>query len=781
MLSHSIELSAKEKHKKTDHTWAAHHQQKGNPRIIDQCMIDNRNGTLQLMHSGEYRFAENLTGTIVIATSSVCLDLNCFTLNANGKSNAIVIQNAESVKVFNGTIYNSTEAGISVTGSTSISLYNLFMHDHALDAIFQQDSTDLHIDTIDFIGTNAPATAAGAHATSAFNSAGKSKTGISAPRKSALAASTNFFGESALRFDTCSNITIKDCNMSGFLSSSSAIIEFLSSDCITMDDVNVCGNLKSLSAANGALDASAAFVYALLCTGIDFKRVKANINTIDNLISGNQTFSAIDLIGCDSCSLHQCDTSDNLNIAGTALPAIGQDIVLFISLCTNVTVTEHKSNSHSVKGPITSLFPIGVLESRSVVLDRCQANNNLAASMPLNPASNSTFRGIALTTFTPTVEQLADNVVRNCQANFNRIEDGGAGRVQGGRFCRLLSITLAALGIDESVVIDNCQANHNSIGSTGDNQRIYGIHFNRYRNVTVTNSTGDSNTGGEYAVGMKASTGPVGGSRTLNATVRNCSASSNNGYGFQVGDVDSLSPIRLANISILGCVANKNSHAKLSAVGIFLSPEPSTPEFYRNILIKDCQVNETSATGSSAALAAGIKAQQASNVVIEDTIINNTNNLVNVPTTAPGYGILLDRCTDSKVIRCQLSENKSSGVQLKGANQTISVIDSTATSNDKGFSVTTPDALANGLFQGNRAINNKSVGFEQIVPTTIPATLLTTGYVSNYAQGNGTDYSITGGLIGLQKLSFATATITKVDGMGNDAVSYWSNITALPS
>lgn len=279
------------------------------------------------------------------------LDLNSFGINAAGNANAIVMQDVDNVKVFNGSISNATDAGILVDPSTDIELSDLYMSGNLLDAIRIEDSTDLSVHDVNCVGDNG--------------------------------------GERALNFISCHNLRVSRCNASGYLSTIGAIVELHDCYCGSVQDVTVCGNTKTATADVFFFDPGSSFVNVSLSNGIDFDRVKVNNNAFDNtvVLDPNENFrtaSAIQFASSNACSLNNCETSQNTDISGSSANEDSEDYILNLLFCDNCTITDHKSNNNRCEPEaMLSFQACAVFDSTNVVLYDCQFNSNFVQELAL--------------------------------------------------------------------------------------------------------------------------------------------------------------------------------------------------------------------------------------------------------------------------------------------------------------------------------------------------------------------------------------------------------------
>ncbi len=670
---------------------------------ICQKKIDRKGGTLILKKSGNYALTGDVTGTIVVAADSVCIDLCCHTLSAGGRASAIIANGHEALKVFNGRIINAQDAAISVENYSSAELYNLTMSGNALDAIRERNSEDLNVHDVNFINDNS--------------------------------------SERALLMDTCNNIIVKNCNASGFLSTIGAVIEFDSCQNGSVRDVDVTNNTKTQSSTTGSFDTSTMFVGLNSCTGIELSNVKVNNNTIRQ-VEGNR-FAGIGFMFSDTCSMHRCQISNNTiatNVAGELYR------MLFIGSSSNITVTECQANSNTAATLLGYLRGFSPFESSNLVFDGCQVNNNFAEAV------DSNFDGgiVGIWLQTNGVGIVENTVIRNCQVNFNTIADGGAGRVSA-------EAVIAGISLQGSGIIDHCQVNNNSIGTTDAIQYVEGLilYGPLVKDIVVSNSSFDNNIGGEVGAGIVVLTYTDGGDNEFNTTISNCSASSNQGIGIWPGKFFEFGPDSslLRNLKIVDCVCNRNGSETFDSAGIFIDGIEGF-DTVSNILIKNCQVNDT----FSGVSAAGIRVRGATNVVVEDTNVFAT---VGSDTSVPAHGILFDTVQNSKIIRTQVHGNQNSGIELVGDNSTVALIEVVAMDNDVGVHFAANSTFDCSLVQDSRALNNATAGFSYE-----PATLTTT-FIGNESQCNGEcvdfNYDNLNTRINLQELSWTNGAITNVN------------------
>jgi len=552
---------------------------------INQAAINAGGGTYTITKSGEHCVTEDVTGRIVVNADCVCIDLQCHTVDAGGAANAISATGREGLKVFNGCITNSTSAAILINTYKVVEFYDLYMHDYLVDGITVNNTTGVDVHDVDFINANQ--------------------------------------GERAIWLDTVNNITVNRCNASGFLSTIGAIVQLDDCKCASVQDVDVCGNTKTASATANQFAVPTAFVSVAFSNGVDFVHVKVNNNTFNNYIpvsnqvSNWRTAEAIQFSFSNSCSLHRCETSNNIDIVGTTVDSNldVEDFMLNLISCDNFIITEHQSNKNSCTQKITYFVGTAALNSNGVVFDGCQSNGNLAAELVVFPFASGMVVFWITSYFGASANATNSNVIRNSQANFNRVTRGGTGR------------TTAAPGylfgmeVARYCDIDRCQANRNIMEDAQPFTLVLGILHG-----TISNSEANDNFGGQFAAGLGFNQPAL---ELTNQSIVNCSACFNGNIGITLGNP--LSPaqaITQGNLTIIDCVCKGNGGAAGKASGIILQPVTGGNT---NVLIKGCQVYDTGTAFSTDV--AGISVTNGKNVVIEDTEVFNTSQATQLVVT----------------------------------------------------------------------------------------------------------------------------------------------------
>lgn len=720
--SKSLKKELKSVHKKLDDiTKLELRLNKMAPKPITQKKIDEAGGTLVLNCSGDYCLTENVTGALLVHADSVCIDLCCHTLNADGRANAIVADGYQGLKVFDGRIINSTSSAISVNNYSAVELFKLILTDNTNNGLLLANSTDVSVHDIDCINDGA--------------------------------------GERALWFDGCDNILVNHVNASGYLSTIGAVMQLDECSSALIENVNVTDNRKTAAADANEYSAATAFVSCIYCDGIDLVEVKANNNIFDNSVpladqvNHWRTAEAINFSFCTNCSLYRTESCNNTDLVGSQSTPLTEDSMLSLHNCSGFMIREHQSNNNSCTTAISSLIGLALFETTESVLDGCQANANSADELYVLPGVFAQLHGIWVAEFPDS----RNCVVRNCQANNNRVNLGGEGRSPEAFNPGIVAgIRMNGSGH----VVDFCQANNNTMGDYPEFTLVVGILKSADTNGVLSNSTANDNTGSETAYGIAIHPLDFGFVFGANQVVRNCQANFNGNYGISTGLFSDPLPEFALNIEISDCVCLNNGIGPVDAAGIIvINPGPD-----RSIMIKDCFISDT---GTSEAFSAvGIYVITATNVVIEDC------NVFNTTADEFGDGIVFDTVTDSKILRTQVHGNQNSGIELTGVNTNIMILDSIAIDNDVGFSVASGSTLEGGIIQGNRALGNTTIGFEHAAVLPAP---FDTSYQGNYAQDNGTNYSISNVI---QIHTYAIPTATYVFSAGGTNFPTLTNIDA---
>ena len=110
-------------------------------------------GVYTVAASGAYCVTENLTGSIAIEANSVCIDLDCHNVSAGGNANAFTVTGQNGIRISNGSVSNSSVAGILATNCTGVQLSNLFMNQNSNDAIQLNSCTEVNVYDVNVFGS----------------------------------------------------------------------------------------------------------------------------------------------------------------------------------------------------------------------------------------------------------------------------------------------------------------------------------------------------------------------------------------------------------------------------------------------------------------------------------------------------------------------------------------------------------------------------------------------------------------------------------------------------
>jgi len=622
---------------------------------IDQCHFNKSQGTYVICKPGNYHLKKDVRGTISIQSSNVCLDLCCHTLDANGADNAIVIgeplveqatlsakkQSVESlrseissfkkksigeasekprqkvakkttlkardvksksepvgsihhVRISNGTVCGAADAAILSNSVFDLEVSDLTMLNNALDSVRVLRSNVVTVKNVEFSGLES--------------------------------------GERALLVNFSDNLTVSDCSASGYLTTIGAILEFNTSNTIDMSNVSVTNNVKSAVQGNVIWDSSTALVFFggfgivnydpyVGCSGVKLDNVRVNHNIIYNIYDSCsvcwQTFEAIFLGYCNNCSINNCETSNNADIAGSVGADIDtEDFMLNLMFCDSCTITNHKSNNNT-SAPVYYFSPVAVYDSANIVLDGCQANSNVVEGFAEGLGFDSLYTMYSLPPYFGDANH--NTTIRNSQANNNLLISGRAGRtVWNGDAGFLFAFQV---GGDESIV-DNCEASNNGIGDNLPYTAVIGILQDFAQNARISNCVANVNYGGELAHGINV----IHTGFADNTVISNCVANDNGTYGISVGDVGFDRAINNIVIENCNCIGN-------GVEGISLGTLDGS---VGDVLVQNCKVVNTGGLFSAGALR-GIVAKYPENLVIKDcdVISAPTNAEVTINTEVP--------------------------------------------------------------------------------------------------------------------------------------------------
>jgi len=648
---------------------------------ISQKKIDKAGGTLTLTCPGDYCVTENITGTIVIGADSVCLDLCCHTLDADGAPNAIVADGYQGLKVFDGRIINSTDAAILIDNYSAVELFKLVMSNNSLDAIRESNSFDLSVHDVDFINDNS--------------------------------------GERALLLDTCNNIVVKSCNASGFLSTIGAVIQLDGCHNALVEEVDVSFNIKTAAATVNEFTQGTAFVSVSESDGVDFILVKVNNNTFDNSVpvadqSHWRTAEAIFFTSSSTCNLNQCETCNNTDITGSLANVDTEDYMLLFLGCTSCTATKHQSSENrSMEDTVGILYfmAIAAFDSTGITLEGCNVNSNEVARLYVLSGVASLHYGISLSPYFASVPN-RDFIVRNCQVAGNIVVDGGPGRtfppLSGGG-------NLVGIEIDGSVTfptlesrstIEYCQVNDNVMISRAEAQGVAGIRIAAATDILVDHCSCNNNSGGKDALGIQLVGSPNNPCR--NITVSNCMANNMSARDKAVGiDLFGVFDANLnkrngcENCTVLNCQANRNTSSILGH-GIALTDTIGCS-------VVGCQTDKNSHVGVFAGLISALVDPAPENF-------------------------------DCSIINCSAKENGTHGFQLDATTNDNFLLQDNVAMKNLGYGFLHSPAVLTSRYLGNYASKNVT-GDYSIVGGIIQIFTLNASGVYAIDTGDATHFS----------------------------------------
>lgn len=267
---------------------------------ITQADVAAGSGVYTITKEGEYCVAEHLTGSVVINADSVCLSLNCHIIDANNTGSAISVNNHQGIRIFGGSITNSSDAGILVENCTSVELSNLYLYNHTNDQVRVTNSIEINAHDMNFAGGSEPR---------------------------------------AIGFDLCSTINVESCMMTGFNNGSNGILQLFNCSNATVQKVELQNN-SALAAINVGTS-----------TGVIVS---------DSNVYNNDTFAGILFDSVENSSILRCQSSSN-GFSGIALTGINSDILIAQCNCDNsemgfefqgnmtqITVNECKASNHTL-------------------------------------------------------------------------------------------------------------------------------------------------------------------------------------------------------------------------------------------------------------------------------------------------------------------------------------------------------------------------------------------------------------------------------------------------
>ncbi len=474
------------------------------PIHITQQKMDDASGNLTLSDSGPYCFVENITGVITIGNDCICVNLNCYHLNANGASNAFVVNGFDHVTICNGCIEGASSTAVSVQNSESVKLCGL------------------HFDGADT-------------------------------------------SERAIWFNTCTNTTVDKCTVKNFLSTMTAVVQYDSCTGLSINTLSITACTKTLAAPVGGgfaiLTDLAPKIFSMVnCEDFTTDNVNISYNTA-NSVQSNNYFVAFGLLDCNNGFVYRTKLNNNIlttgglnGMAGYALTGSCRNIYTdTMEICHNDLQV---ACAYGLLG--TADFDLGGLapgsEGGGLILNNANASDNHCAGFISSPIGGSVLCGIVWGFGG------VGNEVRNSQACRNIVDDGGViGNPAEQRIC--IGMTLLCETYD-------CVANNNVMGSTNPNNVCAGFHMHMgslHRCIANGNSGGER---GGIGMWREISVPGFPPFEAGNARFIDCDFENNTGYGFLVYNTFGASDGLFNNIHIDNCRFNNNGSSTADAAAI---------------------------------------------------------------------------------------------------------------------------------------------------------------------------------------------------------------------
>lgn len=690
---------------------------------IYQSTIDAAGGTLTLSESGTYCLAEDVVGSIVIDSSSICLNLNCHTINADGALYAVAVQGTPPVTTAAKTDWSlqanllddvdlmatrkrpflALAAAIDESGNQDyaslVGKTQMVRPTFRTAASMEASISDIHHVSI-FNGTVMGAIDAAIFIDTCFDVTLYDLTFLENEVDSIRVEDSNAVkvlkttflgdtkGERALNVFGSDNLTVSALVATGYVTTLGGIIQFEDCNLISMSDVDVSFNTSTPAASVDYLDAGSSIVVFSGCKGMNLTRVRVDNNTFtdQNIATNGRSHEALSFFLCSIGSLIDCSTSNNIDSTGSGIQETDDFICAFLG-CDNFILKNLQSNKNSTPATIFTFFQIFSGDSSNMFFDGAQANSSTVAAY--TNGANSVFVGAAFNS----TNDVHDNIFINCQANDNVLTQA---------LINSFHVGIHTQGQD--VIFNGCQTSNNIVGNLTGN--IIGLVPSFSRNAIIENCTANHNIGSNNAAGIVVHGG--------NLKVLNSLASRNGNSGMQLGVFSGASD-PLTNIEVIDCAVNDNGTAVGVARGLNFSAG------IQNVFIKGCEINNTGTANSSAAL--GIRIVSASrNVVVEDTVVTNTTS------STTGVGISFTGVTNGQILRTKVFGSQNQGVQTSGTCANIVVDGSSAINNgSNGFEFST--GTTNSLVQNSIALSNTGTGF-------VDLTASQNGWLGNKAQNN---------------------------------------------
>lgn len=591
-------------------------------RLISQCDFDERCGVLTLKRSGPYAFKCNLKGRIIIAADNVCLDLCCFKLDACGNPVAIEATDRTHIRVFNGSVYNTSQDGLKFTSCQDVVLRDLTLRYHLLNAVHLTTSNGVLLTKLD----------------------------VSQSNRGLLSETTNDLRlESSDFYKNHFEITT-DEDLFGFL-------EFVGGTNISLVDVNVTEN----EFVSFLLEYTYSAVSLVTVSNVELIRTKVNSNTYSgedafyegyyNLFNENVVFKDCEFnnnpAGYYGMEVFAVYVSNNVVIDGCRCNnnSVSNGVWfngVYAPLAVNLIIKNSQFNRNSVTGEGSEASVVFVdIRSPGLIIDNCQVNGN---SSPLSTIGilARRFKGAVITNtqcndnYTDEgagvggagaagiVIEVSNSEISNCQTNGNYAKGPGNSDFNSIGVGILIVTRIQETAPWENIVIRECEASGNGLGTSDKAAGIFNGFLNRKddtaylnpcRNVKILDCVADGNASELlYSAGIL--------SEGDNTVIRNCSATGNK--------------------------CNQGP-----AYGIWVNgSELTTPDrFVTNAVVQNCQVYETSSTDGEAV---GISINNVKQADVDGNISHSAQS-----TNASGYGFLFSGSTDLSSVQDSIARGNS--------------------------------------------------------------------------------------------------------------------------
>ncbi len=506
--------------------------------------------------SGNFCLAKDIKGTIVIAASDVVLDLNSHEIDANGAANAIIAHGPTGITIKNGSIVNSSAAGINIIACEEVTVTDITFRDNA-DISLSMEAESVG-ECPDFTVTN--------------------------PCQGIVVANLDISqGNRAMLFSGCNELSVKNC--------------------FVYDNTNTIPN---------------AVVGVEYCNNVFLEEVFADNNTKDIPGQGSLTLplfgaeTAVMLVlASNNVHVKNCTTNKNLStlemtglqVTGIDVQATGTTIdCILLDLTTGIIIEGHQANANS--NTYGTLIGIALFQVPNPVVRDSQTNGNI-----ITQSTN----GIGF----PTQDFLfglgcvgcPGAHVSNHQSNQNAAKNSVT--LKGGEAYGIFMCSGLGPVLSNGSVIEDSQANNN--GDPIESSKGTGICFGF--GILVAPSSGgiirrcqaNGNQAGSAAFGIAV--------YWDDALVEDCQADNNNsisatdfGNNTALGLTCGISVTAgVKNARVISCSASGNISASSFGVGIDIAGFPEISPFLQpstlglapsNAVIQDCATNNNTSTGT---------------------------------------------------------------------------------------------------------------------------------------------------------------------------------------